>query len=97
MRYEISFTPEATQDLRRLKASSRTTIRDAIEKYLRFDPKKTSKSRIKRLRGKRRPQFRLRVDDMRVFYDVYDETVEILAIVAKSEASAWLESAGEQE
>ena len=48
------------------------------------------RSRIKRLRGVRRPQFRLRVGEVRVFYDVSAETVEVLAIVAKSEAEAWL-------
>ncbi len=54
-----------------------------------------SKSRIKRLRGLSRPQFRLRVDDTRVFYDVTDQAVEILAIVSKAEAERWLESEGE--
>jgi mRNA interferase RelE/StbE len=54
-----------------------------------------SRSRIKRLRGLRRPQYRLRVDQVRVFYDVSGETVEILAIVAKSEAEAWLTQFGE--
>ncbi len=48
---------------------------------------KTSKSRIKRLRGLRRPQYRLRVDEIRVSYDVAGNTVEILAIVPKSQAA----------
>jgi len=30
-----------------------------------------------------------------VFYDVAEEVVEVLAIVAKSEAEAWLERMGE--
>jgi hypothetical protein len=34
---------------------------------------------------------------VRVFYDVAGETVEILAIIAKSEAREWLERAGESE
>jgi mRNA-degrading endonuclease RelE of RelBE toxin-antitoxin system len=50
-----------------------------------------SKSRIKRLRGVTRPQYRLRVDEIRVFYDVVGTDVEVLAIVAKSEAEQWLE------
>jgi mRNA interferase RelE/StbE len=49
-----------------------------------------ARSRIKRLRGVRRPQYRLRVDEVRVFYDISGTTVEVLAIVAKSEAEAWL-------
>lgn len=42
------------------------------------------------------PQYRLRVDEIRVFYDVTDATVEVLAIVPKSEAAVWLERDGEQ-
>jgi mRNA-degrading endonuclease RelE of RelBE toxin-antitoxin system len=61
-----------------------------VKAHLTHAPTKLSKSRIKRLRGLARPQFRLRVDEVRVFYDVADSTVEVLAIVAKSEAEAWL-------
>ncbi len=53
------------------------------------------KSRIKRLRGLSRLQFRLRVEDTRVFYDVTDNTVEVLAIVSKGQAQAWLETYGQ--
>ena len=73
----------------------RATVRDAIERHLRQEPTKVSKSRIKRLRGLSHPQFRLRVDNIRVFYDVTETAVEILAIVLKSEAQAWLAAAGE--
>jgi hypothetical protein len=59
-----------------------------MEKHLRHEPTNRSKSRIKRLRGIRRPEYRLLVDEMRVFYDVADDTVEVLAIVKKSDASA---------
>jgi len=61
---------------------------------LRFEPAKVSKSRIKRLRELGRPQYRLRVDDIRVFYDVTETAVEVLAIVRKAEAQAWLEQQG---
>jgi mRNA interferase RelE/StbE len=50
-----------------------------------------------RLRGLRRPQYRLRVGEVRVFYDVSGATVEILAIVAKSEAKSWLAQFGSPE
>jgi mRNA interferase RelE/StbE len=95
MRYEIILAPEAIEDLRRLRANIRSAVRDALETHLRYTPTKTSKSRIKRLRGLSRPQFRLRVGDVRVFYDVTEAAVEILAIVPKSQAATWLEQTGE--
>src|SRR5262245_55045368 len=90
MRFDIVLAPEAVEDLKRLKANVRAAVRTALEAHLRHEPRKTSRSRIKRLRDSHRPQYRLRVDDIRVFYDVSGSTVEILAIVAKSEAEAWL-------
>jgi mRNA interferase RelE/StbE len=97
MKYEIMFAPEAVQDLKRLSARDRSTVRDGIEKHLRYEPKKISKSRIKQLRGLSQPQYRLRIGEIRVFYDVAEQTVDILAIVPKSQAAAWLEEMGERE
>jgi len=94
MRFEILLAPEAVEDLRRLKASERTAVKEALETHLRHEPTKTSRSRIKRLRGIARPQYRLRVEEVRVFYDVSASTVEVLAIVAKPEAESWLAQFG---
>jgi mRNA interferase RelE/StbE len=90
MPFAIVLAPEAIEDLRRLTANARATVRTALETHLIHQPGKTSRSRIKRLRGLRRPQYRLRVGEVRVFYDISGATVEILAIVAKSEAEPWL-------
>lgn len=95
MKYDIILSPEAVDDLRNLAANNRAAVRDALELHLRHEPTKTSKSRIKRLRGLSRPQYRLRVDDVRVFYDVEEDVVEVLAIVPKAEAETWLDRAGE--
>jgi mRNA-degrading endonuclease RelE of RelBE toxin-antitoxin system len=84
-------------DFRALKPSVRSAVRDALETHLCYEPKKTSPSRIKRLRGLSRPQYRLRVGEIRVFYDVSTESVEVLAIVPKSEALLWLEQFGSPE
>lgn len=94
---EIILAPEAKEDFKALTANDRAALRDTMERHLRHAPTKTSKSRIKRLRGMRRPQYRLRVEDVRVFYDVTDEAVEVLAIAAKSKAALWLERYGEPE
>jgi mRNA-degrading endonuclease RelE of RelBE toxin-antitoxin system len=96
MRYEIVFSPEALEDFRALEAHVRSEVRDALETHLRHEPMKTSKSRIKRLRGLARPQYRLRVGDVRVFYDVTESTVDLLAVVVKSDAQEWLERFGEK-
>jgi mRNA interferase RelE/StbE len=94
MRFEILLAPEAVEDLHRFKANQRAAIKEALETHLRHEPTKTSRSRIKRLRGTARPQYRLRVGDVRVFYDVSGSTVEVLAIVSKSEALSWLAQFG---
>jgi mRNA interferase RelE/StbE len=98
MRYDIVLAPEAVEDLDNLKANIRAAVHDAIKQHLRHQPTKVSKSRIKRLRGLSHPQYRLRVgDDVRVFYDVTGETVQVLAIVQKSEVDAWLAEHGEND
>ena len=94
MRFEILLAPEAIEDLRKLKAGDRTAVKEALETHLRHEPTKTSRSRIKRLRGVARPQYRLRVQEVRVFYDVSGSTVEVLAIVPKPEAESWLAQFG---
>ena len=90
MSFEIVLAPEAVEDFKALRANIRADIRIALETHLRHEPEKVSRSRIKRLRGLRRPQYRLRVDEMRIFYDVTGATVEVLAIVSKLEADSWL-------
>ena len=93
MSYKIIFAPEAVEDIRELKAYLRAQVRDALEQHLRHEPRRISGSRIKRIRGTSQPQFRLRVGDLRVFYDVAVDTVEVLAVVFKSEAAVWLKRA----
>lgn len=104
MRHEIVLTKEAKEDLARLVANDRAKVVEAIETHLRFEPEKISKSRIKRLVDYDWPRYRLRVDDLRVFYDViYIVTedakagkVEVLVIREKSEAMEWLTEFGER-
>ncbi len=96
MRYAIVLAPSAVRELRALPARHRARVRDELERHLRHEPAKVSKSRIKRLRGLSRPQFRLRIDDIRVFYDVTDTAVEVLAIISKAQASEWLSEHGEE-
>jgi len=90
MRYEVVLAPEAARTFRSLSAYRRAEVRDALERHLRHEPTRVSKSRIKRLRGLRQPQYRLRVGEARVYYDVTREAVQVLAIITKAEAARWL-------
>jgi mRNA interferase RelE/StbE len=90
MRYGVVLAPQAVSAFRSLPAYRRAEVRDALERHLRHEPTRVSKSRIKRLRGLSQPQYRLRVGEVRVFYDVTSEAVEVLAIVTKAEAERWL-------
>ncbi|RLT42187.1 MAG: type II toxin-antitoxin system RelE/ParE family toxin [Chloroflexi bacterium] len=97
MPYDVILSPQAVDDLRRLSARERALIRDVIENHLQFEPDRESKSRIKRLRQLVQPQYRLRIDEYRVFYDIVEDTVYVFAIVPKSRAARWLDDWGKSE
>jgi mRNA-degrading endonuclease RelE of RelBE toxin-antitoxin system len=94
MAFEIILAPQAVASLKSLSVPVRTGVQAAIETHLTHEPTKVSKSRIKRLRGLSQPQYRLRVGDIRVFYDVTETQVQVLAIITKTDAQAWLDEQG---
>ena len=94
MSFEIILAPGAVDSLKKLPVPVRTGVQDALALHLTHEPTKVSKSRIKRLRGLRQPQFRLRVGNIRVFYDVTETQVQVLAVVTKADAQAWLDEQG---
>jgi mRNA-degrading endonuclease RelE of RelBE toxin-antitoxin system len=94
MAFEIVLAPEAAAALKSLPTPVRGGVKEAMRRHLAYEPTKVSKSRIRRLRGLSQPQYRLRVDDIRVFYDVTETQVQVLAIVTKAEAQAWLDEQG---
>ena len=75
-----------------MRAVDRAKVLDRIARHLTDEPTAQSRSRIKRLRAGTYPLFRLRVDDIRVYYDVNEakQLVIVLGIVPKSESAAWL-------
>ena len=95
MKYEVVLSPQARVHFHALSAYDRAKVRDAIDTHLPHRPTAESKSRIKRLRGLSKPQYRLRVDDLRVFYDVEEDAVIVHAIVDKPHAAEWLAEEGE--
>ncbi len=94
MAFEIILAPQAVTSLKNLSVPIRTGVQEALELHLTHEPTKVSKSRIKRLRGLSQPQYRLRVGDIRVFYDVTETQVQVLAVVTKVDAQAWLDEQG---
>jgi len=96
MAYEIRVTDNARDDFLALDARWRSIVKAAMQAYLRHEPAKESKSRIKRLHGLRQPQYRLRVDIIRVFYDVESDYVNVLGIVPKDRTDEWLARFGKE-
>ena len=75
-------------------AGEPSLITDAIELHLTHKPTMVSKSRIKRLREVTSPEYRLRVEDWRVFYDVVENEVWIRGVVKKADTDRWLKDFG---
>ena len=92
MKYEVVVAKDAQDQFGELDGRWRSRLKKEMREHLEHQPKRESRSRIKRLRGLRQPQYRLRVDDLRVFYDVNDEVnrVEVLGFVNKSDTPEWL-------
>jgi mRNA-degrading endonuclease RelE of RelBE toxin-antitoxin system len=77
--YRIEFSPEADEHVARLKAHQRTKLLDMIERQLISQP--TIQTRQRRpLRPNPVAQYRLRIGELRVYYDVR-EAPERLVIV----------------
>jgi mRNA-degrading endonuclease RelE of RelBE toxin-antitoxin system len=83
MTFDIGFTRTAADHLRALRKADQTKIFDAIEAQLRHDARTETRNR-KRLSENELADWKLRVEDFRVFYDVAEEgdrqTVKIKAI-----------------
>src|SRR4030066_2389715 len=99
MKYQVVIAKSAHEAFKKLDARWRSSLKEAMRTHLENAPKQESKSRIKRLKGLRQPQYRLRVDRLRVFYDVNDKKgrVEVLGFGVKPEAARWLQKHGEPE
>ena len=94
MTYEIVLTDTAKEHYGGLNARARALVKEGMNDHLAHEPMKVSRSRIKRLREMEHPEYRLRLDPCRVFYDVVGQTVVVLAIVPKDETAEWLDAYG---
>ena len=91
--YEIVLKPSAVRDLDDLREYDAAMVAGGIEDFLTHDPTKESRSRIKRLRGAQRTDYRLRIGDLRVFYDVdsVNGCVEVLRVLHKDQTAQFYE------
>jgi mRNA-degrading endonuclease RelE of RelBE toxin-antitoxin system len=97
MAFQIRYSKESVEQLRKLRAHDRAEVRDQIEKLLAANPTNTSKSKIRRLRQPAPTEYRLRVRDFRVYYNVDRQTVYIVQILSKEDSISYLlEDRGEQ-
>jgi mRNA-degrading endonuclease RelE of RelBE toxin-antitoxin system len=90
MPYEIRYSDEAIDQLKTLRAFDRTAILDQIEEVLAVNPTIESKARVKRLREPAPTQYRMRVGEFRVFYDVEGEVVLVIQILSKKDSNDYL-------
>ena len=90
MPYEIRYSNEAVEQLKELRAFDRAAIIEQIEQILSASPVGVSRSRIKRLREPAPTQYRLRVGEFRVFYDVQEEIVLVIQILSKQDSQDYL-------
>lgn len=84
--YEIRYAEEAVADIRGMRKHDQRKVLDGIELHLAHQPRLVSKSRIKAMAHPFWSQYRLRIDDFRVYYDVDDEldVVNVLRVLQKS-------------
>jgi mRNA interferase RelE/StbE len=90
MAFEARYSDEAIEQLKNLRAFDRTAVLDQVEQVLLVNPTLESKAKVKRLRQPAPTEYRLRVGEFRVFYNVSGEVVEIAQILSKENASGYL-------
>jgi mRNA-degrading endonuclease RelE of RelBE toxin-antitoxin system len=84
--YEIRYANEAVDDIRGMRKFDQRKVLEGIEIHLTHQPRFVSKSRIKAMSQPFWSQYRLRVDEFRVYYDVNDKDriVNVLRVLMKT-------------
>jgi mRNA-degrading endonuclease RelE of RelBE toxin-antitoxin system len=80
--FHIELTPEAADDLESMRTFDARRVVTAIESQLTHEPTRQTRNR-KQLRPNELAEWELRVDVFRVFYDVVEDIVKIVAIGVK--------------
>jgi mRNA-degrading endonuclease RelE of RelBE toxin-antitoxin system len=83
--YNIQYSPDAEDHLRRLTARQQRIVLDIVDRQLVSQPVMETRNR-KRMRPNPVAPWELRIGDLRVYYEISDEsraTVTILAVGVK--------------
>ncbi|HVC95253.1 MAG TPA: hypothetical protein VND64_16275 [Pirellulales bacterium] len=92
MVYQIQYSPASEEHLRVLSARQRATVFDTVEEQLAHQPSVETRNR-KSMRPNSVAPWELRIDDLRVYYDVVDEPekrVTILAVGRKDRSRVFI-------
>lgn len=81
MPYDILYSPDAEDHLRELTARQRAVVLDTVERQLRYQPKVETRNR-KPMRPNPLAPWELRIDDLRVYYDVEEDPKPVVSIRA---------------
>lgn len=81
MAFEIVYSPEAVDHLLALSKYEQATVLDQVDEQLAHQPQHSTRKR-KQLRPNRIAPWELRIDDLRVFYDVQESPTEIVSVKA---------------
>ncbi len=89
--FEIFVSTTASKELNKLESKTKERIKRKVREIL-ADPS-NSKGRfdIKKLAGKKRTYYRLRVGDYRIIYFLEDNMVKVVRVATGSDAYPWLE------
>lgn len=88
--FSIELSEGAERDLEKLPPQAQQSILTEGKKWLRMDPFREIKTRIKRLSAFNPPLYRLRIGDYRAYYRIVAQRVVIIAILHKKESDRWL-------
>lgn len=81
MAYRIEFTPEGLEQLRQLTARQRNTLIGIAKRQLLHEPDAETRNR-KPLRPNPVAGYRLRIGNLRVYYDILDAPERIVLVKA---------------
>ena len=79
-KYEVILKRSAVNDMDSLRKYDAAAIADMMEKHLARAPGRESKSRIKRLRGIENPDYRLRIGEYRIFYNIEESQSRVIVL-----------------